>query len=217
VPRLVEVARQRNEQSAHRLSSCRVADARALPESNGSASVVLLFGPLYHLLDAGDRRTALSEAARVLSAGGVLVAAGISRWASALDGLAREVLRDREFGRIVERDLIDGHHVNPTDRLDYFTTAYFHRPDELRQEVVEAGFEIAGFYGVEGPGWILPDGDDRWEDPERREMLLQVARALESEPSVIGCSAHLIVVGRKPEKAGGNPASATGGRHVENS
>ena len=38
---------------------------------------------------------------------------------------------------------------------------------------------------------------ERWKDPERREIILEVARALESEPSVVGCSAHLIVVARK--------------------
>jgi SAM-dependent methyltransferase len=198
VPRLVDVARQRNEHAVHRLASCRVADARALPEANDSATMVLLLGPLYHLVHAHDRHAALSEAARVLRPGGVLVAAGIARWASALDGLARELLRDREFGRIVERDLLDGHHQNPTGRLDYFTTAYFHRPEELRSEVVSAGFEIEGLYGVEGPGWILPDLVERWNDPERREIIIQVARALEAEPSVLGCSAHLLVVGRKP-------------------
>ena len=198
VPRLVEVARQRNAQTAHTLSSCRVADARALPEESDSAAVVLLLGPLYHLVSAHDRHTALVEAFRVLRRGGVLVAAGISRSASALDGLARELLGDPEFGRIVERDLRDGHHENPTDRIDYFTTAYFHRPDELRQEVADAGFEIQGLYGVEGPGWILPYLAERLADPRRRETVLRVARALESEPSAIGCSAHLIVVGRKP-------------------
>jgi ubiquinone/menaquinone biosynthesis C-methylase UbiE len=198
VPRLIAVARLRNERAVHRLASCYVADARALPEADGSAAMVLLLGPLYHLVESADRQAALSEAARVLCPGGVLVAAGISRWASALDGLAREVLRDHEFARIVERDLFDGCHQNPTDRLDYFTTAYFHRPEDLRREVIEAGFDIEGLYGVEGPGWILPDFVDRWNEPERRDLLVQVARALESEPSVLGCSAHLIVVGRKP-------------------
>lgn len=198
VPRLVDVARQRNDHAERPLASCRVADARALPEANDSAAMVLLLGPLYHLVDANDRHSALAEAARVLRPGGVLIAAGISRWASALDGLARELLRDHEFSRIVERDLLDGHHQNPTDRLDYFTTAYFHRPEELRQEVAGAGFDVEGLYGVEGPGWILPDLADRWNDPERREIVMQVARALEAEPSVLGCSAHLIVVGRKP-------------------
>jgi SAM-dependent methyltransferase len=197
VPRLVDVARQRNEHAPHRLTSCDVADARALPEPNETAAMVLLLGPLYHLVDDSDRHAALTEALRVLRPGGVLVAAGLARWASALDGLARELLRDPGFASIVERDMIDGHHRNPTGRLDYFTTAYLHRPDDLRREVADAGFAIEGLYGVEGPGWILPDLVERWNDPQRREVILQVARALESEPTVLGCNAHLIVVGRK--------------------
>jgi len=198
VPRLIQVARDRNEHAVRRLASCRVADARALPAADDSTAMVLLLGPLYHLVDAHDRHAALTEAARVLRPGGVLVAAGISRWASALDGLAREALRDQDFARIVERDLLDGHHENPTDRLDYFTTAYFHRPEDLRTEVTAAGLDVEGLYGVEGPGWILSDLVDRWSDPARRDVLVQVARALESEPSTLGWSAHLIVVGRKP-------------------
>jgi ubiquinone/menaquinone biosynthesis C-methylase UbiE len=198
VPRLIELARGRNEHASHRLASCTVADARALPVADRGADVVLLLGPLYHLVQSHDRHDALTEAARALRVGGVLVAAGISRSASALDGLSREVLRDPSFARIVERDLVDGQHQNSTDRLDYFTTAYFHRPEDLRREVTEAGFQVEALYGVEGPGWILGDMEERWKDPERRDILLRVARALESEPSVLGISAHLIVVGRRP-------------------
>jgi ubiquinone/menaquinone biosynthesis C-methylase UbiE len=198
VPRLIQVARDRNERVTHPVASCRVADARSLPQANDSVAMVLLLGPLYHLVQAEDRRAALSEAFRVLRPRGLLVAAGISRSASALDGLARELLGDPEFVRLVERDLTDGRHENPTDRLDYFTTAYFHRPDDLRREAIDAGFAQAQLYGIEGPGWILPDLDARLSDPRRREMLLEAARALESEPSVLGCSAHLMLVGRKP-------------------
>jgi SAM-dependent methyltransferase len=192
-PRLVDVARARNEGAGHRLASLRVGDARALPEPDACADMVLLLGPLYHLIEAGDRRRALAEAARVLRPGGVLLAAGISRWASILDGLSREALRDPAFTRIFERDLVDGQHRNPTDEIEYFTTAYFHRPDELRNEVADAGLDVEGLYGVEGPGWMFPDFMDRWRDEGRRTMLLDVARRLESEPSVIGASAHLIV------------------------
>ena len=197
-PRLIEVARKRNERAEHRLAACDVADARALAEPDESAAVVLMLGPLYHLVDAADRQRALSEALRVLRPGGVLIAAGISRWASALDGLSRELLRDRDFAAILERDLRDGNHRNPTNRIDYFTTAYFHLPEDLRRELITAGFDVEGLYGVEGPAWILPDVGERLDDPERREILLRVARALESEPSIIGSSAHLIAVGRKP-------------------
>jgi ubiquinone/menaquinone biosynthesis C-methylase UbiE len=196
--RLVDVARHRNKSAAHRLTSCEVADARAVPAANESAEIVLLLGPLYHLVQERDRHRALAESFRVLRPGGVLFAAGISRFASTLDGLSRELLRDPEFLHIVESDLADGRHLNPTRQFNYFTTAYFHRPEDLRREVIDAGFENADVYGIEGPGWILPDFDDRWNDPERREILLRVARALESEHAIIGSSAHLLAVGRKP-------------------
>ena len=198
VPRLVEEAHRRSAAAPRGLASCRVADARSLPAASQSVSLVLLLGPLYHLVDAADRATALREAARVLRPGGVLVAAGISRWASALDGLARDLYADERFMRIVERDLRDGQHRNPTERPDYFTTAYFHRPEELGGEVAAAGLDVRGVYGIEGPAWLFPDITARLADRERRGALLHICRLLESEPSVVGCSAHLLAVGQKP-------------------
>src|SRR5690349_6389184 len=115
-PRLIDVARAKNENATHRLASCREGDARALPYADGVASMVLLLGPLYHLVDAADRDKALSEAMRVLRPGGVLIAAAISHAASTLDGLSRELFHDPEFSRLAERDLRYGYHLNPTSR-----------------------------------------------------------------------------------------------------
>jgi SAM-dependent methyltransferase len=196
-PRLVAEARRRSQQARRPLVSCRVGDARALDLPPGAADVVLLLGPLYHLTDPADRARALRESARVLRPGGLLFAAAISRWASALDGLARELLADAAFGSIVEQDLRTGQHRNPTGRADYFTTAYFHHPDELGVEVNAAGLELAGVFGIEGPGWILSDVVERMADPTRREMLLRLARMTETEAPVIGASAHLLAVARR--------------------
>lgn len=197
-PRLVAEAERRSAESARPLASCRVGDARALERPDRSADVVLLLGPLYHLPDPADRARALAEAARVLRPGGVLIAAGISRFASALDGLTRDLLGDPEFAAIIERDLANGRHLNPGPRLDWFTTAYFHHPEELGREIREAGFELEGVFGVEGPVWLLADFDRHWADAASRERLLQLARALEREPTLLGVSAHLIAAGRRP-------------------
>jgi ubiquinone/menaquinone biosynthesis C-methylase UbiE len=197
VPRLVREAERRNAGCANPLASCSVGDARSLPFAEGTADVVLLLGPLYHLVEEADRAGALNEARRVLRPGGRLLAAAISRFASALDGLARDLLQDASFRAIVERDLADGQHRNPTQRLDYFTTAYFHRPDELRAELLGAGFAVDGVVGIEGPGWFLPDIVERMADARRRSDLLDAARWLESEPAMTGASAHLLAVGRK--------------------
>ena len=198
VPRLVDEARRRSATLPRPIASCEVGDARALTFATASADMVLLLGPLYHLTAAADRARALGEATRVLNSGGLLFAAAISRCASALDGLARDLFQDPRFTAIVEQDLRDGQHRNLTERVDYFTTAYFQRPDELRSEVVQAGLIVDGLYGLEGPAWMLPDFAERWADARRRSDVVRVARALESEPSILGVSAHLLVVARKP-------------------
>lgn len=196
-PRLVAEAERRSAHAERPLASCRVGDARALDVPENIADIVLLLGPLYHLTDRADRTRALREAGRVLKPGGRLFAAAISRHASALDGLARDLLDDPEFERIVDRDLKEGQHRNPTDRLDYFTTAYFHRPDELAKEIEAAGLSLQGVYGIEGPGWILPDIADRMANPRRRSALLRVAQLLETESAVVGTSAHLLAVAQR--------------------
>jgi hypothetical protein len=50
-------------------------------------------------------------------------------------------------------------------------------------------------YGVEGPGWPLRQ---EWADPQRREQIRFAARSVETEPSLIGFSHHLIVAAAKP-------------------
>ena len=100
----------------------------------------------------------------MLRPGGTLVAAAISRFASALDGLRSGCLYDPVFAAIVARDLTDGQHRNPTGHPAYFTTAFFHHPDELRQEVTDAALTGVQLLAVEGPAWLLQDFDAHWDD-----------------------------------------------------
>lgn len=195
VPRLIGEARTRADSAGRPLASCEVGDARALPYADASAQVVLLLGPLYHLIDAADRARALAEASRVLAPGGVLFAAAITRWAYALYGLMRDLLADPAFLRIVDASVRDG--VHRPGQHPFFTNAWFHRPEELEAELRAAGFEIDGCYGVEGPCGMLPDFDERWSDPERRAGMIRIAEMVESEPSLLGMSPHILAVARR--------------------
>jgi ubiquinone/menaquinone biosynthesis C-methylase UbiE len=179
------------------LASAEVGDARALRLPDANADAVLLLGPLYHLAERAERLQALAEARRVCRQGGVIIAAAISRFASTLDGLRGGYLEDPTFAAIAAGDRRDGRHRNPTGDPAYFTTAYFHRPEELAAECAAAGLVHEATLAVEGPGWFLPDLDARLADERRRAVLLAALAALEAEPTLLGVSAHLLAVARR--------------------
>ncbi len=179
------------------LASAEVGDARALPHADSTADAVLLLGPLYHLVEREDRLACLREAHRVLRPGGLVWGAAISRFASLFDSLAHGFFDDPVFAPIVARDLEDGQHRNSTDNPLYFTDAYFHRPGQLTQDFLAAGFQVVTLAAIEGPGWLADDFERLWSNPQQRERLLAVIRQVESEPSVIGASSHLMAIGRK--------------------
>ena len=180
-------------------------DARRLEFDDGCADAVLLLGPLYHLTHGEDRLAALREARRVVAAGGVVCGAMISRLASTWDGLSLRFLDDPGFEEIVERDVADGIHLNPTRRHGWFTTAYFHWPEEAAAELTAAGWTVEALIAIEGPAEFLPDIDARLDDPARRDQLLRAIRRIEAEPSLLGATSHLLAIARN-----GAPARRAG-------
>ena len=188
------IARARKE--CPKLASAEVGDARSLPQAEASFDAVLLLGPLYHLIETADRAKALVEARRVLRPSGILFAAAINHFGSLFDGLARGFIDDPRFMIILERDLRDGQHRNTTDEPNYFTSAFFHRPEELELEIKQAGFSVERIVPVEGPVWLARDFEARWSDPARRDQLLHLARTVEREPGMLAVSPHLLAIAR---------------------
>jgi ubiquinone/menaquinone biosynthesis C-methylase UbiE len=198
VPLHLEQARSQAAASGVNLASIRQGDARQIDFAQSSADAVLMLGPLYHLIEHSDRLRALREARRVLRRGGVAFAASISRFASFIDGLSRGFFQDADFRKIVEADLTSGLHRNPTNKPEYFTTAYFHRPSELAAEISEAGFTDVRLLAIEGPSWSTPFFRSAWNDPNQRTKLLEFLAAAQSEPSILGASAHVMGVAFQP-------------------
>jgi ubiquinone/menaquinone biosynthesis C-methylase UbiE len=185
------------------LFHCRHGDARSLDFPDRFADAVLLFGPLYHLTTKAERLRALGESRRVLKKTGRIFAAAISRFASAVDGLARGFFGESDFFDIINRDLAGGRHRNPTGRVEFFTDAHFHRPLELRTEIESAGFVSCRIFPVEGLGIFVRDFDSVWAQPRLRRRLLAIVEKTENEPSILGVSPHLLAMARnKPLQRG---------------
>ena len=166
---------QARRRSARSAIPFRVSEGHAgeLPEEDASQEVVLLFGPLYHLKDEADRLQAFSEARRVLVADGLLAAIAISRFAGLLDSLRHEFV-DTDFGEV----------------------GYFHDPPSIANEAERSGFDVLGIFGVEGPGSLVTDLNERWVDPAQRDAVIEAARLVEQEPSLLGASHHLLLFAR---------------------
>jgi len=87
----------------------------------------------------------------------------------------------------------------PRVGFEWFTHTYFHRPEESVQEAAEAGFLAPQVFAIEGSARALPDSEieARLADPVQREHLMWALRLMETEPSVLGVSSHLLTLGRK--------------------
>jgi ubiquinone/menaquinone biosynthesis C-methylase UbiE len=198
VPVHIEQAKEAsNQQPKTPIASCTIGDARQLEFANEVADAVLLLGPLYHLVELQERKRCLMETNRVLKRGGHLFAAGISRFASTIDGLDSGYFLDPVFREIMKDDLETGQHRNPTNNPAYFMDTYFHHPDELRQEVASAGFDVMPIVAIEGISYLMKDFDENWAIDEHRDFLLEIIDKVESEPSLIGASPHIMCIGTK--------------------
>ena len=197
-PKHLKQAREASaSQPCHPLASVSEGDARSLSWDDGSVDQLLLMGPLYHLPSRDHRLAALREARRVLKEGGILIATAINRFASLVDGLMNGYIDDPEFMTILYRDISDGRHLPDSHIHEYFTTSFFHRPEELEEEIAEAGLHTKGLFSVQGPGEYATDLDDRMSDPVRRDQLLALIRLVEEERTLMGMASHIVLVAGK--------------------
>ncbi len=179
-----------------------VGDARKLNQPDNSADAVLLMGPLYHLQKREDRGAALHEARRVLKPGGLLFAAGISKfssttWALSVYDEEHGFLNDDVYMHMILNEMRTGEHHRPEKYPNFIANAYFHTSGQLREEIMDSGFKILGTHAVEGCIWFVPGLNEKWENKANRQRLLTILHETEQEETLMGMSPHFMVVAKK--------------------
>jgi SAM-dependent methyltransferase len=186
-----------------------VEDARDLTLLDASADAVLLLGPLYHLSARSDRLRALRESRRILKPGGVAFVAAISRWAPRLQAMVVERLYLRLGLELLREELP---HVERTGELQPLVpkgfAAFLHRPDQLRREIVDAGFRCLGLVGLEGISFALADLEEQLASPSDREVVMEAVRRAARIPELLGLSPHLLAIAERAEARPGHGGPA---------
>lgn len=200
-PNAVDYAKKINTSTDSVIHNIEVGDARNLNKSDDSADVVLLMGPMYHLINIDDRLKALNEAKRVLKKGGLLVCAGITRygsmlWALSVYGAKNKILDEVEFVNMVKGE-IEGNHIRPDKYPNFIARSYFHLPKEFENEIKDAGFILNRSFAVEGPTWIVPTLDAVWDSEESKKTILDMARIVEEDENIMAMSPHFLNISKK--------------------
>jgi len=193
----IEKAKENGKNKGLMLESYVWGDARQTPYADEQFDIVLEMGPLYHLQDSDDRVKCLKEANRLLKNNGVVICEVISRYANIFEGFQKNLISDEEFIKILDENLLTGKH-NPKD-TPYFTTAFFHTPDLMKNELEQAGFTAITMVAVEGFASII-DTDSFLNDEIRKKLLFKYIRDTESIRDIFGVSAHFMAIGVKHAK-----------------
>lgn len=191
------IALARKKSSTHTFFHCHLGEAQNLDLQSETADMVILHGPLYHLQVESHRYNALREARRVLKPGGILLGFAINFTASTFAGLLNGMFHESEIFSMCLEELASGHHNPPKDWPGILPEAYFHKPDELRSEVEDAGFTCLDMVGVETCVWLEKDYFKSRGDAFRWSNLKQLISLMEKEPSVMGLSPHIMIAACK--------------------
>ena len=157
--------------------------------------VVLLLGPLYHLLELAERETAVAIAYKLLQPGGLILAAFVTRFAVFRD-MAAKGYPDwiATYPERARQILETGQ--NPAGPDNNFPNSYFAHPDEIKPLMEAAGFETRALIGCEG----IVAGHEAHINQLQGELWAQwvdLNYQFSQEPSLYGASDHLLYVGQK--------------------
>ncbi|RHW38114.1 class I SAM-dependent methyltransferase [Neobacillus notoginsengisoli] len=155
--------------------------------------VILLMGPLYHLVKREERAAAVEGALRLLKRGGLLVASFISSYAPIQDSL-------KHLDPIEETENILSYLEDGLNQGELgFTTAYFINPLEAKRFMNSFELEEIIFAGIENVLGSRETAINQLDEGQYKKWL-DICYRLSRDQNLIGTSEHLLYIGRKNDR-----------------
>lgn len=186
----IEVAKRKSLEKGIPLEGYIHGNALELEGVGRQFDVILLMGPLYHLIEESDRRKAVEEALKLLKPNGLIIASFISSYAPIQDILAN--LYPIESVQGLLGYLQKGENKDGTG----FTTAYFIDPTEARGFMASFGLRELVFAGIENILGSKEKEINAMNESKYRKWI-ELGYHLSTDEQLIGTSQHLLYIGAK--------------------
>ncbi len=167
----------------------------------------LLMGPMYHIVEATERRNVLQALERIIKPGGIALFTYLNSWGLLKTGLSDFLPWYEEIDAI--RSLL-GEKSFTSDQLSGFTEAYWATPESALREIKAAGFTVisyAGEQGFDGGLGHLP-GKIAIENPRAYRNIVQLAAETCELPQYRDATEHLHIVARKENGPSGHTSNS---------
>lgn len=188
---------QKEDALVENLISCDVVNATNLNiYKNNQFDVVLLFGPLYHLLEESEREQCIKEMNRVLKPGGKVFASFIPYFSGSI------AILDRYFRHPEQVDINNLSEVFETGKFNNssdkgFQEGYYPSTKEIEELFTKNGFVKIMIRSIRGFGYEKEDSLYNIEEKEMFDKVISLIDRTSEEQSVIDMCGHAIYIGYK--------------------
>lgn len=188
---------KKDAQENNSLVSCDVVNATDLSIYNDNQfDVVLLFGPLYHLLDEEERNKCISEVGRVLKSNGLVFASYIPFLSGSI------AVVDRYFRHPEQVDINNLTEVFASGRFNNISTNGFQEGYYLKTEDTEKLFNNNGFSkicirSIRGFGYEKEDAIYNIKDEVIFNKIMELIEMTSEDKSIIETCGHAMYIGKR--------------------
>ncbi|GAA0728448.1 hypothetical protein GCM10009430_37630 [Aquimarina litoralis] len=196
VPKHIKLAEDRASKLKNKFS-VQLGESRKLEFKNNFADLVILHGPLYHLQKKEHRELTISEAKRVLKSDGIILGFAINYTASTLVGLLNGLIHKNSFFKMCKEELTTGIHNPPDDFPWLLAEAYYHKPEQLKDEFINQGLTHINTYAIEGMAWLDKEYFTNMLNNKKQKTLLELIKITENDSYLLPFSPHMMIAVKK--------------------
>lgn len=192
----LQIAKQRTNKLKNKFQ-VKLGESKKLDFPNKFADLIILHGPLYHLQKKEDRDISIKEAKRVLKNNGIILGFAINYTASTLVGLLNGLIHKKSFFEMCKSELTTGIHNPPDDFPWLLAEAYYHKPEQLKNEFINQELTYLNTYAVEGMAWLDKDYFTNMLNNKKKKNLMDLIQITENDSYILPFSPHMMIAVKK--------------------